>query len=80
MSAQKWLRCYLTDVRASLRLGDRDSRGRFVAGNKYRFARRVIVVAGIAVPVVSQHPLVGDFFRYAGKRPVIISSLTGERI
>lgn len=57
------IRDYVTDVKASLRLSDRNSKGQFVPGNKYRFRKTKINVNGQPGTFLAQSDLVGSFFK-----------------
>jgi len=61
-----WVRSYVRDLGAALSLRDRDSRGRFVKGNRYRFSAQRVWVGGKGKWFLAQEAMVGSFFRAIG--------------
>ena len=55
----------------------RDSRGRFVKGNPYRFTRSEIAIAGESYPCVMQNALYGSYFRVS-RETRRVNAATGE--
>lgn len=60
----EFLRWYLYGIKPAMRY--RDSKGRFLPNNPYRFRNTTVNIAGRAYRVQMQDQLLGTFFRALG--------------